>query len=71
MKNIFLVLLLFSASSYAPDATVGHDPTEPLSWLKPEPAKKKVVKKRQYFPSLQAISCTGSQIVMPCWMISQ
>jgi MSHA biogenesis protein MshK len=59
MKNLFIVLLLFSVSSYASDATVGHDPTEPLSWLKPEPVKKKVLKKRQYFPELQAISCNG------------
>lgn len=59
MKNLFIVLLLFSVSSYASDTTVGHDPTEPLSWLKPEQVKKKTLKKRQYFPELQAISCNG------------
>ncbi|GLR75800.1 type IV pilus, mannose-sensitive hemagglutinin D (MSHK) [Aliivibrio sifiae] len=59
MKHLFLMVVLFSASISASEAVVGHDPTEPLSWFKPEPVKKKVIKKRQYFPSLQAISCNG------------
>lgn len=59
MKNVFLIFVLFSTSIFASDTTVGHDPTEPLSWLKPEIVKKKSVKKHQYFPSLQAISCNG------------
>lgn len=59
MKSVLLIFVLFSTSLWASDVVVGHDPTEPLSWLKPEPVKKKTVKKRQYLPSLQAISCNG------------
>lgn len=56
---IFL-LVLFSTSINASDAVIEHDPTEPLSWMEPVQAKKVVTKKRQYFPSLQAISCSGN-----------
>ena len=63
MKSFIFLLVLFSASinaSDASDAAMGHDPTEPLSWTKPAPIKKVVTKKRHYFPSLQAISCSGN-----------
>lgn len=71
MKNIFLVLLLFSASSHASDATVGHDPTEPLSWLKPEPVKKKCLRNASIFLHYKQSVVMVSRIVMPFWMISQ
>lgn len=60
MKNFLILLVLFSSFTFASDTIEGHDPTEPLSWTKPSPKKKVVTKKRQYFPSLQAISCSGT-----------
>ncbi|WP_300176750.1 type IV pilus, mannose-sensitive hemagglutinin D (MSHK) [uncultured Aliivibrio sp.] len=63
MKNMIFLLVLLSTSinaSDVSDAVIGHDPTEPLRWVKPVQAKKVVTKKRQYFPSLQAISCSGN-----------
>lgn len=60
MKNMIFLLVLFSTSINASDAVIEHDPTEPLSWMEPVQAKKVVTKKRQYFPSLQAISCSGN-----------
>ncbi|ACH67207.1 MULTISPECIES: hypothetical protein [Aliivibrio] len=61
MKNRFLVFILMSLplSVSASEAVLGHDPTEPLSWSTPAPVQKKVIKKRQYFPSLQAINCNA------------
>jgi len=56
---MFLVLALLSSTVEASE--IGQDPTKPLSWLQPSsPVKAKVVKKRQYFPSLQAITCNDS-----------
>lgn len=60
MKIIIFLLVLLSTSINASDAVIGHDPTEPLRWMKPVQAKKVVTKKRQYLPSLQAISCSGN-----------
>lgn len=60
VKYFLLLFVLLASSINASEISAGHDPTEPLSWLKPEPQQKKIVKKRQYFPSLQAINCNGS-----------
>ncbi|MDD9177565.1 MULTISPECIES: type IV pilus, mannose-sensitive hemagglutinin D (MSHK) [Aliivibrio] len=60
MKVFLILLALFSSFMFASDSIEGHDPTEPLSWTKPVAKKKVVTKKRHYFPSLQAISCSGT-----------
>ncbi len=57
MNKLGLLFILFSVSINASEVSEGHDPTKPLSWFKSEPVKKKVVRKRQHVPVLQAINC--------------
>ncbi|MCP3698725.1 MAG: type IV pilus, mannose-sensitive hemagglutinin D (MSHK) [Aliivibrio sp.] len=61
MKFFLILLALFSSFTLASDSIEGHDPTEPLSWTKPVGKKKVVTKKRKYMPSLQAITCSGTE----------